>query len=694
MTLIGSEQLYDRPSDDAGTGLYLSPQTIAPLGFSADTGFFLVSTWVGDKWIRPREGVLDNVEPVETELVPDAPVYLFDAPLIGLNSGKTLSGPLHVIGKWRSWYHIRTHTGDKWINPAYALPERLRPPEEPITLDTKATLYKYPFGLSGEVGVIDPQTILPVERGDEWHHLQGDFGDGWVYIHQDDKDRQPNGSEHVSISQSKAIELARQRLGFTEEYALEGVHLLRTDVSSKRWSVIFYKKQDGTVVGSGDITLSAGDGTVDWFTKRDTVIVPGLSELANDPAALKQRMERLIADHSPASDAEWMLDQTPANPLQNRWNRLDGSSASFRYIRTVNGLPFPDNYFQVTVHPNRDEISYDLLWSDNKRFNGIEQEQRMTQEEAELAFADAFLAKTIYRTPPVSRDQMSPVHAIVPRLYDTLDAMDGHWIDSSGTMEVRGPVTWKPLAEMPGENLNLSLEQAVEAARAKLGLPADVAVENAREGSRSWLFQVKVPPQAEDRAASYFVEVSTVSGDIVQCTTDNSGSFSWITVPSISEAQAEMSAEETLRHLLPSYTHQLYRVRSELRLTDGITVSNPEYLFTYQRRIDGIWGDRQQVTVSISPVTGKWMRLDNQLMPAAYPQSRPSLISKEEVRKLMLGRYRVEAYYASDSVLLTNPSASIRYRLVPTTESAYKSVLDAHTGEWLDFYTLEPEQSH
>ncbi|WP_248928534.1 YcdB/YcdC domain-containing protein [Paenibacillus hamazuiensis] len=692
LTLLGSEQLYNRPDADSGTGLLLSPQTVAPLGFSAQTGFYLISTWLGDKWIRPSQGVLEGLEPVEMTLVPDSPVYLFDAPLLGLNSGQTASGPLLAFEKWRSWYHVRTDQGDKWIHFAYSLPANLRPSAKPLELPDGATLFKYPYGLSGEVGVIGPQTVTPVEQGDEWAHLRGDFGDGWVHFQPSENDPQASGDDDgVPVGKTKAIELARQRLGLSGEYTLEAAHLIRLGDGPKRWSLQFRKQQGDHVAGSADVTLNASDGTIDWFTKNETVSVPGISEKTQDRAALKQLVDGVVAKVSPAADAGWMIDETPGNPLQNRRYRMD-PSLTFRYVRTVNGLPYPDNNITVNVSPSQNDVSYYMAWNDNKRFDAPE--GLMPQEKAELAFADAFLDKAVYMAPQASRDALTPMYAVVPRLYDTLAAKDGQWRSSSGDMEPRGPVTAQPLAAMPAENLNLSLEQAADIARKKLNLPETARPEHVLQNNSSWVFQLNVPAQAADQSRTYYVEVSSVTGDIVQCSTqaDNDGSFIWLTVPYISEAQAEVEAERLLRLLLPAYTHQLYMIRSELWLTDGITVSTPEYRFTYRRRIDGIWADRQELTVSVSPVSGQWIRLQSQLTPGIYPQSKPAFISEEEVRKLMLSRYRVEACYMADDVLLTNPSTSIRYRLVPTAESAYTSLLDAQTGVWRDFYTMEPEQ--
>ncbi|MCR8630605.1 YcdB/YcdC domain-containing protein [Paenibacillus radicis (ex Xue et al. 2023)] len=688
LTLIGSEQLYDRPAMSAGTGLFLTPQTIAPLGFSTETGFYLISTWLGDKWIRPSEGVLEGIEPVEQVIVPYAPVYLFDVPLLGLNSGETASGPLHVFEKWRGWYHIHTDDGDKWIHFSYALPERLRPSKEPVSLPNGATLYRYPYGLSGEVGVIAPQTVIPVEQGDEWVHLRGDFGDGWVYLHQ--KENEAPGDDSVSVDKAKAADLARQRLGLSDEYTLESVRLVQLGDEQKRWNIVFHKKQEGFTIGLADITLNAANGSIDWYIRQESASMPELSEKAQDRTAVKQLVESFIAGKPPAANAEWMLDETPTNPLHNSRNRMD-PALSFRYVRTVNGLPYPENHITVNINPSQNEVSYSLVWNENKRFDapaGL-----MSTEEAELAFANAFLSNAVYRAPEDSKGNISPVYAVVPRIYDTLDAKKGQWRSGSGSITVRGPVTTQPLVDMPTESLNLSLDQAVDSARKKLGLPEYVSAENVSQGIFSWIFQLNVSAQDVDQTRSYYVEVSNITGDILQysASSDSDGAFTWLTVPYISEAQAEAVAEQALRQLLPSYTYQLYRIRSELRLTDGLVNSNPEYLFTYWRSIDGIWADRQELTISVSAVNGQWSRLQSQLTPLIYAQNRPTFISKEAVWKQMFTRYRVEACYMNDGVLLTSPSTSIHYRLVPTTESSYASLLDAQTGVWRHFYTLQPE---
>ncbi|KIL39990.1 hypothetical protein SD70_16560 [Gordoniibacillus kamchatkensis] len=690
LTLVGREQLYDRPDTNAGTGAFLSPQTVVPLGFSAETGFYLISTWIGDKWIRPSHGVLEGIEPYEKEVVPDAPVYLFDAPLIGSNSGQTKSGVLQAFEKWRTWYHIRTEAGDKWVNLAYALPERLRPSEEPVALPDGATLFQYPYGLSGAVATIGPQTVVPVEHGDEWYHLRGDYGDGWVYIHMDDNERQ-SADDGVPVKRTKAIELARQRLGLSADYALDAARLVQLGDGEKRWNIAFMKKQGDSIAGSGEITLSAADGSVDWFTKSGAVSVPGLADKAQDAAAFKQLAERFAAETSPVPDAKWTLDETPPSPLEKRHITMGAPARFFRFVRTVNGLPYPENYISITVNPIRNEISYSLLWSDNKRFDAPE--GLKTKDEAESAFAGAFLTKAVFMAPYASREKMPPVYAVAPRLYDTIDAIDGHWNESDGGMKVRGPVTAQPLAAMPTENLNVTLDQAADSGRRKLGLPENAAVENARQGIHSWLFQLNVPAPAAAQSKLYFLEVSTVTGDIVQYASDLTANTAWLTVPGVSEDQARAAAEQALRQMLPAYTHQLYEIRSDLRLTEGNMIANPEYQFTYRRRIDGIWGDRQDVTVSVSAASGKLLAVQNQMITGIYPASRPAFISEDEVLKLMLSRYRVEAYYASDSLLLTNPSTSIRYRLVPTTESAYTSLLDVQTGIWRQFSTLEPEKA-
>ncbi|TVY11806.1 hypothetical protein [Paenibacillus cremeus] len=183
VTFMEPEPVYDAAEPERKSGVTLAPQTVHAKAI--ENAFFKIDTWLGDKWIFPKGRIIYNLEPIQKELALPATTPMFDFPnalqkRLGELSPQTVTAFEQAAGRW---YHVRTPQGDGWINLAIALPKEVQPVSGSIKPVGDTLILQYPHERAQLVGVLRNQAVTPLGKtSDNWYHIQGTFGDGWVHV--------------------------------------------------------------------------------------------------------------------------------------------------------------------------------------------------------------------------------------------------------------------------------------------------------------------------------------------------------------------------------------------------------------------------------------------------------------------------------------------------------------------------------
>ncbi len=107
--------LLDTPDKSAKTGARLNPQTVTAIDKQGE--FYLIKTWLGPKWVAPIYPIIGDIEPFNQSLLLTERKELYSVPYEDMKAGATLAPNQTVTAKekWGDWVLINTWVGEKWI---------------------------------------------------------------------------------------------------------------------------------------------------------------------------------------------------------------------------------------------------------------------------------------------------------------------------------------------------------------------------------------------------------------------------------------------------------------------------------------------------------------------------------------------------------------------------------------------------
>lgn len=189
ITLLADTSIYDDQRREIGL---LGPQTLKVLktrevrwghGEGYIRPIYLVSTWLGDRWIAPNLALLGNPQPFVTKLDLSRIEPLYNDPLMTEPTGGQLAPQIVITkAKWDDNYLIETRSGDKWIRPMYFL-EGVREVQEEVELSDLTPLMRFPYGLQTGSS-LSAQTVKVNEVWHNWHRTDSWLGPVWFKLYE------------------------------------------------------------------------------------------------------------------------------------------------------------------------------------------------------------------------------------------------------------------------------------------------------------------------------------------------------------------------------------------------------------------------------------------------------------------------------------------------------------------------------
>nr|WP_275983962.1 YcdB/YcdC domain-containing protein [Paenibacillus hamazuiensis] len=565
-------------------------------------------------------------------------------------------------------------------------------------------------------------------------------------VSQDDASQQ-SAAVDAKVSKDDAVSIARKQFDLSGEYTVENVsfnsYFGNLGLKKPSWQLSFVKKNQDRYLESINVTLDANSGKILQYNRYNSdptrrVVYPPQTDFQHAKQIASDYLQKTAPEEMKTARYNDMFESGFKTPLQGEVRY------QIRYDRTVNGIPFPQQYVNVEVDGTGAIVGYQNYWDDSLEFpkadNVIGQEQA---EKTIRSEADISLMYTLPYQRGKNDDLITAYQATLP----TLDAVTGKpWNIQNGAPQVkkdRKPLADKPQAEKPSGDKALTKEQAIETVTAAFGLPEGAKLEDASyneyndpnnpSAGGTWNIRWNVGGDSTGKfmpsGDSIWAVVSAKTGEIrsynrsfggpvplpVQAQEKNAESASAANA-GLTEEQAKDRAVGAIRKLMPYYLHELALYSTNELPIMAVKMDNSSgYQFFFKRVIDGVEANYEGVNVTVNRNTGDIVSFDNSISQIAYPAAKPQTISLEKATELLLSQYRIELQYAVEYKNPDTPSAAIpveKYNVMvaagkiapePGTASLklvyapvsklgaaqYDSMLDAVSGEWRNRNTGE-----
>ncbi|MDR7314253.1 YcdB/YcdC domain-containing protein [Brevibacillus nitrificans] len=518
---------------------------------------------------------------------------------------------------------------------------------------------------------------------------------------------QPNSAmlaaaSKVKLSKEDAVTLA-QKLVPTSGLSLNQVSFLSANSwrPFPEWSFSWVKK----VANSEDILLSysvsihANTGEVTAYSRYDRGAsnLPYAKRISYDDA--RKQAENFLSKYNSGKAEQTRLYTrdmpTPKTPLNSDINY------SFRFVRVVDGVLFPDNSVDIIVNGAGTVVGYSLMWND---VTFEKPAKVISQEEAEKEMHAQAQARLSYLMSweKEGEDRNKPILAYQNPFSFYIDASTGDAVTLFSLMPLDKvkeptPVSSKPLpARHTGKAL--SQDEAVKFAASTFDLDkyelrsANYSEKDYRGNRPVWNLEYG---EKDNRNGGYaYVSIDAQTGDIYAFNKDvrplkemDTSSTKKINTDSLKE-----KAAENIRKWSPTAANQLYwldRSQEESWQNDG-----DRYTVSFQRYLNGVAAASGSSSQTFDTTTGELLSYYTEFGSETYPSKLPKHLSEEEAIAAWQKEVETEAVYVltplskednlkmqSQPSYMPKRTAKLVYRATATPfEQPY--FFDAVTGEW------------
>ncbi|GFZ85369.1 hypothetical protein GCM10008018_34300 [Paenibacillus marchantiophytorum] len=546
----------------------------------------------------------------------------------------------------------------------------------------------------------------------------------------------PGGDKMLDakITKEQALERAKSYIALPDGFTLQSISLnayySMSGQNFPTWNISYVRKVKDQTYGNLNVSIHGLDGSLTSFSMND-----------NDPAhkvsyppkvdfkAAKEVASAFIAKVNPEKQKELVYNDAEEKAFRTP---LNGNYVyNVRYDRSVGGVPFGMNGINVSVNGDGVVTSYNYNWLNDVTFQtnvtpiAAEKVAQLFHDKADLSLQ--------YQIPYGAKGKKLPIISYMLAPF-SLNAQTGEiWspVKAMGGTQGTKPLTDKPLGTAPAANLDLTKDEAVKKAASVLNLPEDFILRDAsyNEGTNpetgetssnwnlSWTVKAEKDFVSKVAGRGAWANVNSKTGEITNFN-------SYIPYDSDKDIEGKIAYEtavttavDFVKKQLPAYTDQLVlRVQSAKDFTTEQLKKQRNWDIYFNRVIDGVAANNEDVSVSIDRVTGQITNYYFSISSMAYPKQKPEVLAIEKAKDLWLGQFDIKLNYVLEDngyvggipiekyrVMLAAgevpPSASVNaagekktaklvYSLIPKfNRDAY--LLDAQTGVWRNSQTGE-----
>lgn len=376
---------------------------------------------------------------------------------------------------------------------------------------------------------------------------------------------------------------------------------------------------------------------------------------------------------------------------------------SFRYVRVVDDVLFPENGVDITVNGQGQITSFYLNWNDQIQFT--KPETKISEKEATALFQTETKARLSFHLPWEKQDQEKPPLFLVYRnpFQSYVDPETGKLLTyqlEPAEKTAPAPVSSKRLPSLhSGSPLTQEAAFSLVQKTLKLSgykLASAYYHESSYRGNRPiWNLQLvlkdKETTGSEKVPQGIYCEVDAQTGDILSYSNDSDLTIQREAKETSKSVEAlKENAMDTLRKWSPTIASDLFYTGSEPHSYGRAPDARASYHF--QRFINGIQAATGSANIVMDRNSGKVIYYNVDFGKESYPKQLPKHISADQAIKAWSKEAKAELVYVLqpvDEALIKQgkdaPSrtAKLVYRMnITPADQPYS--LNAETGEWIN----------
>jgi hypothetical protein len=379
---------------------------------------------------------------------------------------------------------------------------------------------------------------------------------------------------------------------------------------------------------------------------------------------------------------------------------------TFRFVRTVNGVPFPYNAVSIRIDEKGQLREYSVNWNDGIQFP--EASAKVTAEQAKDVFEKSLQLQLQYQRSykPYMTQKVDYSLAYAPGMLSRLpviDALQGVNIGTDGQPVKEVPTELKTLADKPGAPLatgDLSKEEA-----AKLVEFYGVNLDGFTLGSSSYqtdsysnsamwrLDYTKGDMSNPKQSSMYSIAVDAKTGELRDMYYSDyaSGPREMPSNPAVSREQALVMAGDFLKKVAPTQADKI-----ALDPTNQAGKTESAYNFRFLPMVNGVPVTNMTIFLTVDPNTGHVLELHTQgaIQDAngAYPD-KAKAIGIDAAKAKFLAHYPLTLQYVpvfDPAKQEYEPTALKGVTLAYAAMSDNSFSLNAISGEWQSSWSGMP----
>lgn len=542
-----------------------------------------------------------------------------------------------------------------------------------------------------------------------------------------DSGTKDNGAAKGSIDKAQAEKLLRQYISIPSEYKVQSsssTTVKKHKGSVPVWSIEFVKTVNGKRLGTIYASLDANSGQLLGFeTYNDQTNVKPVYPLKVNRDAAQKLAAGFISEIAKDYASQVRMNSEGED---NLLPPLSGEVRhELRFDRMVNGIPYIDNYIQLSIDSEGHVLQFRLEWDDTIVFPASV--KPITEAEAHASIRKHAVPELFYFIPysdkkkePVLYYDVQPVviHA------ETGEQLPGNGYLKRISQEVsKEPLSAEPLSKPPIPG-SLTQAEAEEAVVKAFALPEEYKLQNASfneyideadKASTRWSLEWTAKRDGKESGFAY-ASVDGRTGAITEFNTYQNGRRGEAAEGGITLDKAVEIANDTVKKLLPWQTNEIYLQKpAEDHYKDRKPEEIGSYYITYVRKVHGATVIFDHISVGINAVTGSVENYSAYVSDYKYPEQMPKTIDSKSVLDRFMDYYNMKLTYRlfSEYSLNGQPIPVEKYQTLlaagmdgseeitqqSKVELVYqltqkprpeRIMLDAITGEWRSSETGEP----
>ena len=407
-----------------------------------------------------------------------------------------------------------------------------------------------------------------------------------------------------------------------------------------------------------------------------------------DIRAAKELAEAFIAKMNPEKQKELLYDDSMEKAFQTPLNGY--FQYTFRYDRSVSGIPFSGNGISVSVNGDGQITNYGYNWDDKVIFD--QTGTPISKEKAEQLFHEKADLSLQYQIPYNSRGKRTPMIAYLMNGV-ALDAATGEiWNGAPSANAGNKPLTDKPLGVKPPANLNITKEEAVKKITTTLNLSSDYKLQQAsyneytspETGETSSNWNMSWNEQAKDASddvkkgagSNVWANINSKTGEIMNFYSYGPYPYGQTVEGKVSLEDAISKSTDFVKAQLPAYTDQLV-LDVQREYPEDVLKNMRSWEISFTRVIDGVRANSEQVHVSIDRVTGAIVNYGVNLSQVEYPAHKPEVISLDKAKELWFAQFDIKLGYVLENNGYFGPIPAEKYRVMVAAGEKFR-----HECEW------------